>query len=55
MLKIDELITSSESVRISKNKKRSTFYESAFLTIDKKEISSRWDNYNLSKYIAMSE
>ena len=55
MLKIDELITSSESVRISKNKKRSAFYESAFLTIDKKEISSRWDNYNLSKYIAMSE
>jgi hypothetical protein len=55
VLKIDELITSSESVRISKNKKRSAFYESAFLTIDKKEISSRWDNYNLSKYIAMSE
>lgn len=55
MLKIDELITSSESVRISKNKKRSTFYESAFLTIDKKEISSRWDNYNLSKYITMAE
>lgn len=55
MLKIDELITSSESVRISKNKKRSAFYESAFLTIDKKEISSRWDNYNLSKYITMAE
>ena len=55
MLKIDELITSSESVRISKNNKRSTFYESAFLTIDKKEISSRWDNYNLSKYITMAE
>lgn len=55
MLKIDELITSSESVRISKNKKRSTFYESAFLTIDKKEISSRWDNYNLTKYITIAE
>lgn len=55
MLKIDELITSSESVRISKNKKRSAFYESAFLTIDKKEISSRWDNYNLTKYITMAE
>lgn len=55
MLKIDELITSSESVRISKNKKRSAFYESAFLMIDKKEISSRWDNYNLSKYITMAE
>ena len=55
MLKIDNLITSSESVRISRTKKRSTFYESAFLTIDKKEISSRWDNYNLSKYITMAE
>nr|DAQ56031.1 MAG TPA: hypothetical protein [Caudoviricetes sp.] len=55
MLKIDELITSSESVRISKNKKRSAFYESAFLTIDKKEISSRWDNYNLTKYISIAE
>lgn len=55
MLKIDELITSSESVRISKNKKRSTFYESAFLTIDKKEISSRWDSYNLTKYISIAE
>lgn len=55
MLKIDELITSSESVRISKNNKRSTFYESAFLTIDKKEISSRWDSYNLTKYISIAE
>lgn len=55
MLKIDELITSSESVRISKNKKRSAFYESAFLTIDKKEISSRWDSYNLTKYISIAE
>jgi hypothetical protein len=55
VLKIDELITSSESVRISKNKKRSAFYESAFLTIDKKEISSRWDNYNLTKYISIAE
>lgn len=55
MLKIDDLITSSESVRISRTKKRSAFYESAFLSIDKKEISSRWDNYNLSKYITMAE
>lgn len=55
MLKIDELITSSESVRISKNNKRSTFYESAFLTIDKKDISSRWDSYNLTKYISIAE
>nr|DAP68723.1 MAG TPA: hypothetical protein [Caudoviricetes sp.] len=55
MLKIDELITSSESVGMSKNKKRSAFYESAFLSIDKKEISSRWDNYNLTKYITMAE
>lgn len=55
MLKIDDLITSSESVRISKTKKRSAFYESAFLTIDKKEISSRWDNYNLTKYISIAE
>lgn len=55
MLKINELITSSESVRISKNNKRSTFYESAFLTIDKKEISSRWDSYNLTKYISIAE
>nr|DAN62798.1 MAG TPA: hypothetical protein [Caudoviricetes sp.] len=55
MLKIDELITSSESVRISRTKKRSAFYESAFLTIDKKEISSRWDNYNLTKYISIAE
>lgn len=55
MLKIDDLITSNESVRISKNKKRSTFYESAFLTIDKKEISSRWDSYNLTKYISIAE
>lgn len=55
MLKIDELITSSESVRISENNKRSTFYESAFLTIDKKEISSRWDSYNLTKYISIAE
>lgn len=55
MLKIDELITSSESVRISKNKKRSAFYESAFLTIDKKDISSRWDSYNLTKYISIAE
>ena len=55
MLKIDELITSSESVRISRTKKRSTFYESAFLTIDKKEISSRWDSYNLTKYISIAE
>ena len=55
MLKIDELITSSESVRISKVKKRSAFYESAFLAIDKKDISSRWDNYNLTKYISIAE
>lgn len=55
MLKIDVLITSSESVRISKNKKRSAFYESAFLTIDKKDISSRWDSYNLTKYISIAE
>lgn len=55
MLKIDDLITSSESVRISRTKKRSAFYESAFLTIDKKEISSRWDNYNLTKYITIAE
>lgn len=54
MLKIDELITSGESVSINR-RKRSAFYESAFLTIDKKEISSRWDNYNLSKYITMAE
>lgn len=55
MLKIDELITSSESVILSKNKKRSAFYESAFLTIDKKDISSRWDSYNLTKYISIAE
>ena len=55
MLKIDELITSSESVILSKNKKRSAFYESAFLAIDKKEISSRWDSYNLTKYISIAE
>lgn len=55
MLKIDDLITSSESVRISRTKKRSAFYESAFLTIDKKEISSRWDSYNLTKYISIAE
>ena len=55
MLKIGDLITSSESVRISRTKKRSAFYESVFLTIDRKEISSRWDNYNLTKYISIAE
>ena len=54
MLKINELVASGESYKIKRNK-RSAFYESAFLTIDKKEISSRWDSYNLTKYINAAE
>lgn len=53
MLKINDLITSSgESLSINKRKSRSAFYESTMLNVLNKDLSLRWDRYNLTKYIA---
>nr|DAW71353.1 MAG TPA: hypothetical protein [Caudoviricetes sp.] len=51
MLKINELVASGESYGIKRNK-RSAFYESTILNILNKDLSLRWDRYNLTKYIA---
>lgn len=51
MLKINELVASGESYGIKRNK-RSSFYESVMLHTLTKDLSLRWDRYNLSKYIA---
>lgn len=51
MLKINELVASGESYGIKRNK-RSSFYESVMLHTLNKDLSLRWDRYNLTKYIA---
>ena len=51
MLKINELVASGESYGIKRNK-RSAFYESIVLNVLNKDLSLRWDRYNLTKYIA---
>lgn len=55
MLKINDLITSGESNSIRKPKRRSAFYESASIIVQGKELDSRWDTFNLTKYMAFSE
>ena len=52
MLKIDQLISFGESLSINKRKDRSAFYESVMLQTLNKDLSLRWDRYNLTKYIA---
>ena len=51
MLKINELVASGESYGIKRNK-RSSFYESVMLHTLNKDLSLRWDRYNLTKYMA---
>ena len=51
MLKIDQLVASGESYGIKRNK-RSSFYESTIIKTLNKDLSLRWDRYNLTKYIA---
>ena len=55
MLKINDLITSGESLSVRKPKRRSAFYESASIIVQGKELDSRWDTFNLTKYMAFSE
>lgn len=55
MLKINDLITSGESMSVRKPKRRSAFYESASIIVQGKELDSRWDTFNLTKYMAFSE
>lgn len=55
MLKINDLITSGESFSVRKPKRRSAFYESASIIVQGKELDSRWDTFNLTKYMAFSE
>lgn len=55
MLKINDLITSGESMSVRKPKRRSVFYESASIIVQGKELDSRWDTFNLTKYMAFSE
>lgn len=55
MLKINDLITSGESFSVRKPKRRSPFYESASIIVQGKELDSRWDTFNLTKYMAFSE
>lgn len=55
MLKINDLITSGESMSVRRPKRRSSFYESASIIVQGKELDSRWDTFNLTKYMAFSE
>lgn len=55
MLKINDLITSGENFSVRKPKRRSAFYESASIIVQGKELDSRWDTFNLTKYMAFSE
>ena len=55
MLKINDLITSGESFSVRKPKRRSAFYESASIMVQGKELDSRWDTFNLTRYMAASE
>nr|DAN62809.1 MAG TPA: hypothetical protein [Caudoviricetes sp.] len=54
MLKINELISSGESSTF-KTKRRSAFFESVSLKVDQADIKTRWDGYNLTRYIAVAE
>lgn len=51
MLKINELITSSESFVIKK-KNRSSFYESASLSVEKRDIRLSYDKMRLVSFIS---
>jgi hypothetical protein len=55
MLKINDLITSGESFSVRRPKRRSDFYESASIIVQGKELDSRWDTFNLTKYMAFAE
>ena len=55
MLKINDLITSGESMSVRRPKRRSAFFESASIIIQGKELDSRWDSFDLAKYMAFSE
>ena len=55
MLKIKDLITSGENLSVRKPKRRSAFFESASIIVQGKELDSRWNTFNLTKYMAFSE
>ena len=55
MLKINDLITSGESMSVRRPKRRSAFFESASIIIQSKELYSRWASFDLAKYMAISE
>lgn len=55
MLKINDLITSGESMSVRRPKRRSSFFESASIVIQGKELNSRWDTFNLTRFMTSSE
>lgn len=55
MLKINDLITSGESFSVRRPKRRSAFYESASIIVQGKELDSRWDTFNLTRFMTASE
>lgn len=55
MLKINDLITSGESLSVRRPKRRSAFFESASIIIQGKELNSRWDTFNLTRFMTASE
>ena len=55
MLKINDLITSGESFSVRKPKRRSAFYESVSIIVQGKELDSRWDTFNLTRFMTASE
>lgn len=55
MLKINDLITSGESMSVRRPKRRSTFFESASIIVQGKELNSRWDTFNLTRFMTASE
>ena len=55
MLKINDLITSGESMSVRRPKRRSAFFESASIIIQGRELDSRWDTFNLTRYMVSSE
>ena len=53
MLKINELVTSGESLSIKRStKRRSAFFESTSIVIGDKILKTRWDAYQLTKIIS---
>ena len=52
MLKINDLITSSGESFSIKGKSRSAFYESTILNVLNRDVSLRWNRYQLTKIIS---